>query len=71
MGIDGPVNMTDTINTSATEVKAAAFDIIAKYIHDVYGEMAISNITSDEAFFVTVVKTTEDLLDAFRPKEGL
>lgn len=55
--------------SSAMEVKAGAFDIIAKYVHEFYGGMPISNITSDEAFFVTVVKTTEQLLDAFRPKE--
>ena len=55
--------------SSAMEVKASAFDIIAKYIHETYGGMPISNITPDEAFFVTVVTTTEDLLDAFRPRE--
>lgn len=70
MGIDGHNNLKDTINTNATEIKAAAFDIIAKYIHENYDELEISNVTSDEAFFIAMVTTTEDLLDAFRPKEG-
>ena len=69
MGSDCPNNLKDTINTNATEIKAAAFDIIAGYIHENYDELGISNITSDEAFFVTAVTTTEDLIDALRPKE--
>lgn len=55
--------------SSAMEVKAGAFDIIAKYVHENYDELEISNVTSDEAFFIAVVTTTEDLLDAFRPRE--
>ena len=55
--------------SSAMEVKAGAFDIIAKYVHETYDDVDVSNVTPDEAFFVTVVKTTEQLLDAFRPKE--
>ena len=55
--------------SSAMEVKAGAFDIIAKYIHENYDELEISNVTSDEAFFIAMVTTTEDLLDVFRPRE--
>lgn len=55
--------------SSAMEVKAGAFDIIAKYIHENYDELEISNVTSDEAFFIAMVTTTEDLLDTFRPRE--
>ena len=55
--------------SSAMEVKAGAFDIIAKYVHETYDDMDVSNVTPDEAFFCAVVKTTEQLLDAFRPTE--
>lgn len=55
--------------TSSQEVKAEAFNIIAKYVHETYGSVAISNVTSDEAFFCTVVRTTEQLLEAYRAAE--
>ena len=63
------MNKEFTFGASSQEIKAAAFDIIAKHVHDTYGCIGISNITPDEAFFVTVVSTTEDLLDFFRPEE--
>ena len=56
--------------TSSQEVKAEVFDIIAKYVHDTYDGVAISDVTSDEAFFCTVIKTTEQLLDSFSQKEA-
>lgn len=55
--------------TSAQEVKAGAFDVIANYIHGNYDKLEISNVTPDEAFFCAVVKTTEQLLASFRPRE--
>lgn len=55
--------------TSSQEVKAEAFNIIAKYVHDTYDGVVISNVTSDEAFFCTVVRTTEQLLEAYRATE--
>lgn len=55
--------------TSTQEIKAEAFDIISKYVHETYGGVAISNVTSDEAFFCTVVRATEQMLGAFRPAE--
>ena len=55
--------------SSAMEVKAGAFDIIAKYVHETYDAVDVSNVTPDEAFFCAVVKTTEQLLDSFRPTE--
>lgn len=55
--------------TSSQEVKAEAFSIIAKYVHDTYDGVAISDVTSDEAFFCTVVRTTEQLLEAYRTTE--
>lgn len=55
--------------SSAMEVKAGAFDIIANYIHENYDELGSSSVTPDEAFFCAVVKTTEQLLTSFRPKE--
>ena len=55
--------------SSAMEVKAGAFDIIANYIHENYDELGSSSVTPDEAFFIAVVTTTEGLLDAFRPRE--
>ena len=56
--------------TSSQEVKAEAFNFIAKYVHETYDGVAISNVTSDEAFFCTVVRTTEQLLESYRATEG-
>lgn len=52
-----------TVKLSAEAVKAMAFDIIAKYVHENYDTIGISNVTSDEAFFVTTVTTTEHILE--------
>lgn len=63
------MNSVFNFKTSSQEVKAEAFNIIAKYVHETYDGMAISNVTSDEAFFCTVVRTTEQLLEAYRATE--
>ena len=55
--------------SSEAEVKAGAFDVIANYIHGNYDKLEISSVTPDEAFFCAVVKTTEQLLASFRPRE--
>jgi hypothetical protein len=63
------MNKEFIFGASSQEIKAEAFDIIAKFVHEQYDSIGISNITPDEAFFVTVVTTTEDFLGAFRPEE--
>lgn len=62
-------NFNFEFESSAMEVKAGAFDIIAKYVHETYDDVDVSNVTPDEAFFCAVVKTTEQLLGYFRPTE--
>lgn len=68
--MDSRVSVTDEDFMDVLSVKAQAFDAIAKFMDEAYGDMSVSNVAPEEAHLIGIIRMANRMIEAFSPIQG-